>query len=311
MTLHYGYDNLKFKNPAVTVGTFDGVHRGHRYVIEMLKKRASETGGESVVVTFEPHPKMVVDSSGHGVFRLTGKDEKIQLMEKENIDHLVLINFDRDLSRMDAGSFIGNILAGKIGTRHLLVGFNNHFGRMPGGSFGDLKKIAGRYGITSEILEPVMSEALVISSSSIRDALLRGRLAEANNLLGYSYFMNGTIVGGRQIGRRLGFPTANIRPDYPEKLIPKDGVYAVETILRGSKFMGVMSIGFNPTISRKTEIRTIEVNIFDFEGDAYGEKICVIFRYRLRDEVVFETQEQLADQIARDRKEALRLLNNQ
>jgi riboflavin kinase/FMN adenylyltransferase len=308
MTVHYGYDNLKFRNPVVTTGVFDGVHRGHRFVLDMLKKRAEELPGEAVVVTFHPHPRQVLAENNQPVLLLTGLEEKISLIEKSGIEHLILINFDRDLSMMNAAGFIEKILAGKIGTRHLLVGFNHHFGRMAASDFQTIRMMANNYKISCEILEPVKSGSSAISSSGIRKALLEGRLEKANDLLGYDYFMHGIIVEGKKIGRQLGYPTANIRPACPDKLIPRDGVYAVEIILNDKKYPGVMSIGFNPTVNEKPEKRTIEVNILGFEGDIYGEKICVTFRYRLRDEIIFRNIYELAKQIEADRQKALKLL---
>lgn len=309
MDVHYGYENLNLKNSVVTVGSFDGLHRGHRYVIDMLKRRAQEIMGESVVVTFNPHPKKVVGTGEESLQLLTSDEEKIFLFRELNIDHLMFINFDRALSRMNANEFIEKILATKIGARHLLIGFNHHLGRMKC-SYEEIKNIADRLGISSEILDQIKSGDTVISSSEIRKALLEGRLEEANNLLGYNYFMYGIIIGGRKIGRKLGYPTANIKPDHPDKLIPKNGVYAVEIILNEKKYPGVMSIGFNPTVNKEKGTRSIEVNILNFSGEIYGQKIRVIFKYRLRDEMNFGSLDELARQIEHDRNEALRLLKN-
>jgi len=309
MNIYYGYENLELINSVVTVGSFDGLHRGHRYVIEILKKRARELKCESVVVTFNPHPKKVVGADGERLQLLTSNEEKILLFRELNIDHLLFLNFNRALSKMNANEFIEKILAAKICTRHLLVGFNHHLGRMQC-SFDEIKNIADGFGISSEILDQIKSGNMAISSSEIRKALLEGRLEEANNLLGYNYFMYGTIIGGRKIGRKLGFPTANIKPDNTDKLIPKDGVYAVEIILDERKYPGVMSIGSNPTVNRGKGMRSIEVNILNFSGEIYGEKIRVIFRYRLRDEMNFSSLDELSRQIEADRNEAIRLLKN-
>lgn len=306
--VHYGYSDLKFRNPVVTTGIFDGVHHGHRVVIEQIKKRAAELKGETVVVTFHPHPRQVLNQNSQTIQLLTGIEEKISLIEKCGIDHVVLINFDRDLSMMSAADFFEKILCDKIGTKHFVAGFSHHFGRMAEGDKETIRSIADNYGISYEVLEPVKIGGIIVSSSAVREALLRGRIEEANNLLGYDYFMNGKIIEGRKLGRKIGFPTANIKPDYPDKLIPGNGVYAVEIYLKDKKYYGVMSIGYNPTVNRDQNIKSVEVNIFDFEGNIYGEKVCAVFRYRIRDEMVFNTISELSRRIELDRQEALRLL---
>jgi len=308
MKVHYGYDNLKFSNPVVTTGVFDGVHRGHRVIFERLKQKAAECRGETVVVTFHPHPRQVLNDKSQTLNLLTGIDEKISLIEKCGIDHTVIINFDREISLMDASEFFEKILYGKIGARHLVIGFNHHFGRMAEGDYNTIKDIANNYGISYEILEPVKYGEISISSSAVREALLAGRIEYAANLLGYDYFINGTIIEGRKLGRKIGYPTANVQPDYPDKLIPGNGVYAVEIMVRDRKYYGAMSIGYNPTVNRDRNIKSLEVNIFDFKENIYGEKVCVIFRHRIRDEMAFGTISELKRRIELDRQEALRLL---
>ena len=197
----------------------------------------------------------------------------------------------------------------KIGTKHLIVGFNHHFGRQGEGDFDTIKKCAESFDFKVEQIRALNSESGIISSSAIRECFLNGKLEEANRLLGYSYFMNGTIVEGKKLGRKIGYPTANIKPDYHNKLIPKDGVYAVEICFEGEKYSGMLSIGLNPTVNKGTDPRTIEVNIFDFDRDIYGSKIRVIFRFRLRDEMKFESISELAEQIELDKKKAIQLLS--
>jgi riboflavin kinase/FMN adenylyltransferase len=309
MIIHKGYENLHLRNPVVTLGIFDGVHRGHLVVINGLVNRAKEINGESVIITFDPHPRTVLSGGKESLTFLTGLDEKIFLLEKTGTDHLIIIPFNRDLSNREACEFVGDVLIKKIGTKHLIVGFNHHFGRKGEGDFNAIKKCAESFNLNVEQIRALNSDSGVISSSSIRNALLDGSLEEANILLGYDYFMNGTIVGGKKLGRKIGYPTANIKTDYPDKLIPKDGVYAVEISIEGKNFKGVMSIGTNPTVNIGGEPRTIEVNIFDFDRDIYGVKVRVIFRFRLRDEVKFESISDLANQIERDKKTAIRLLS--
>jgi len=203
------------------------------------------------------------------------------------------------------------VLVEKIGIKHLMVGYDHHFGK---GREGDFKTITGcalKFGFTVERFAEVSSHKIVISSTSIREALLNGKLDEANSYLGYSYSLTGVVIPGRRIGRDLGFPTANIRPSDIYKLIPGDGVYAVGVELGGKLFKGMLSIGSNPTVNKDAGIRSIEVNIFDFDGDLYNQELRVVFRFRLRDEVRFDTFSQLIRQMELDREHALRLLSEQ
>jgi riboflavin kinase/FMN adenylyltransferase len=309
MIIHQGYENLHFRNPVVTLGIFDGVHRGHRTVIDTLVSRAKEVNGESIVITFYPHPRQVLSDNKGKLEFLTSLEEKIILLERSGINHLIIIQFDRDFSNREACEFVREVLIEKIGTKHLIVGFNHHFGRQGEGDFNAIKKCAESYDFNVEQIRALNSDSGIISSSAIRNALAEGKLEEANNLLGYSYFMNGTIVGGKRLGTKIGYPTANIKPDYLNKLIPKDGVYAVEISFNGEKYAGMMSIGLNPTVNEDTDVRTIEANIFDFDQDIYGAEICVIFRYRLRDEMKFENIGLLVRQIELDKKKTLELLS--
>jgi riboflavin kinase/FMN adenylyltransferase len=308
MFIHKGYEDLHLRNPVVTLGIFDGVHRGHLVVITGLVNRAKETNGDSVIITFDPHPKKVLSNSNEELTFLTSLEEKIFLLEKTGIDHLIIIPFDREFSNREACEFVGEVLIKKIGSKHLIVGFNHHFGRKGEGDFNAIKKCAESFNLNVEQIRALNTESGIISSSSIRNALLNGNLEEANNLLGYDYFMNGTIVTGKKLGRKIGYPTANIKPDYSDKLIPKDGVYAVEIYFEGEKYDGMMSIGLNPTVNKGSDPRTIEANIFNFNRDIYGVKIRVVFRFRLRDELKFESLEALADQIELDKKKAMQLL---
>jgi riboflavin kinase/FMN adenylyltransferase len=284
------------------------VHRGHLVVINGLVNLAKKTKGDSVIITFDPHPKKVLSNNNERLTFLNSLEEKIFLLEKTGTDHLVIIPFNRELSNREACEFVGEVLIKKIGTKHLIVGFNHHFGHKGEGDFNAIKKCAETFDLNVEQIRALNSESGIISSSSIRNALINGKLEEANNLLGYDYFMNGTIVAGRALGRKIGYPTANIKPDFPDKLIPKDGVYAIEIYIEGEKHKGMMSIGLNPTVNRGSDPRTIEANIFDFDRDIYGAKIRVIFRFRLRDELKFESLTALADQIELDKKNAMRLL---
>lgn len=307
MIIHEGYENLSLTNPVVTLGIFDGVHRGHRALLDCLVSRAIEAEGESVVITFSPHPRIVLDQNRGNLSFLTTMEEKKVLLENANIGHLIIIEFNTSFSNMKACDFIKDVLVKKIGTSHIIVGYNHHFGRSGEGDFNTIKKCTESLDFKVERVPGFNSEEGVISSSSIREALLGGRLEEGNRRLGYSYTITGTIVKGRQIGRSIGFPTANIQPDSQYKLVPSNGVYAVEVRVDGLILPGMLSIGSNPTVNSDGNSRTIEVNIFDFEKDIYGSSISVIFRKRLRDEIKFDSIEKLAVQMHQDKRQVLSL----
>lgn len=309
MVVHEGYENLNLVKPVVTLGIFDGVHRGHRALLDCLVSRAREVKGESVVITFFPHPRQVLDQNKADLSFLTTMEEKKTLLENANIDHLIVIEFNNKFSTIIACDFIKEVLVGKIGTKHLIIGYNHHFGRRGEGDFSTISQCAKSLDFIVEQVQGFHTQEGAISSSLIREALLKGRLDEANKLLGYPYTVSGTIVKGRQIGRSIGFPTANIKPDNEFKLIPAHGVYAVEVMLGEIKHAGMLSVGSNPTVNNDTGKRSIEVNILNFDEDIYGKTISVLFRKRLRDEIKFENTEQLAKQMEQDKSDTLRLLS--
>jgi len=308
MIIHKDYRNLRIPDPFVTIGVFDGVHLGHQALLRQLVAAAREKGSESVVITFDPHPKHVLSQDNENLLFLTTLTEKGKLLEKLMVDHLIVINFTKDLGNIEARDFIRDVLVKSIGIKHLLVGYNNQFGKARGGDISKIREYARVYGFTVDQAEGVSGEEGIISSTAIREALLSGDLANANKWLGYSYQVTGKVVEGKKLGRSLGFPTANIKPDEDHKLIPANGVYAVEVLIENELRQGVLSIGYNPTVDPGRKTRSIEVNIFDFEDDLYGKSVTVFFRYRLRDEKRFENTDQLRKQMAHDRDEALKLL---
>jgi riboflavin kinase/FMN adenylyltransferase len=308
MIIHDGYENLNLVHPVVTVGVFDGVHLGHRALLDYVVSSARKERGESVVVTFNPHPRLVLSEKTGGLTFLSTLDEKKKLLSESPIDHLIIMNFTRELSEMEASLFIQEILVKRIGVKHLIVGYDNHFGKSKKGNFKKIRECAEIYKFTVEQAGGISSPEGIISSTSIRNALLKGQLEDANRWLGYSYSLTGTVIEGRQLGRSFGFPTANIKPDDSHKLIPANGVYAVEALVGKKLFPGMLSIGFNPTVNKGRIIRSIEVHIFDFSGDLYNQAVIIIFRFRLRDEKRFENVKQLAEQMKLDKQEAMRLL---
>jgi len=309
MIIHEGYENLNLVAPVVTLGIFDGVHRGHRALLDCLVTRAKEAQGESVVITFFPHPRLVLEKNNINLSFLSTIEEKKVLLEKANIDHLIIIEFNIEFSRIQACDFIKDILVRKIGTKHLIIGYNHHFGKSGEGDFNTIKQCSESLAFRVEQVQGFHTDEGVISSSSIRKALLKGNLDDANRWLGYSYSMSGSIVEGRKIGRSIGFPTANIVPENQHKLIPGDGVYAVEVKLDKKAYPGMLSIGSNPTVNSDSTIKSIEVHILNFNKDLYGRNIIVIFRKRLRDEKKFDNLKKLTQQMELDKQDTLRFFS--
>jgi riboflavin kinase/FMN adenylyltransferase len=308
MIIHEGYENLNLAAPVVTLGIFDGVHRGHRTLLDILVSRAREENGESVVITFSPHPRVVLEHNHLKLSFLTTMEEKKVLLEKAHVDHLIILEFTKQFSKIDACDFVEDILIKKIGTKHLIIGYNHHFGRKGEGDFKTIKQCTKSLDFNIEQVQGLHTEEGAISSSLIREALLKGNLDVANNMLGYFYSLTGTVVSGKQIGRSIGFPTANIKPADKYKLIPATGVYAVEVQYEGKIFPGMLNIGSNPTVNSDVRVRNIEVYILNFEENIYGKEITVIFRKRLRDEKKFENTRQLAEQMEIDKQDTIRLL---
>lgn len=263
MIIHEGYENLNLAAPVVTLGIFDGVHRGHRTLLDILVSRAREENGESVVITFSPHPRVVLEHNHLKLSFLTTMEEKKVLLEKAHVDHLIILEFTKLFSKIDACDFVEDILIKKIGTKHLIIGYNHHFGRKGEGDFKTIKQCTKSLDFNIEQVQGLHTEEGAISSSLIREALLKGNLDVANNMLGYFYSLTGTVVSGKQIGRSIGFPTANIKPADKYKLIPATGVYAVEVQYEGKIFPGMLNIGSNPTVNSDVRVRNIEVYILN------------------------------------------------
>ena len=296
-------------NPVVTTGIFDGVHRGHRLLLDNLVSKAKMLGGESVVITFSPHPRLVLDKNPGGLSFLTSPGEKMNLLEASGVDHLIIVEFTLEFSTVGACTFVKEVLVDKIGTRHLVIGYDHHFGKGGEGDFKTIEQCAGMYQLDVERIMGFYFKGGPVSSSSIRKALSAGDLEDANSRLGYNYSISGTVVEGRQIGRTIGFPTANIVPEYLHKHIPRNGVYAVEVVISDARYEGMLSIGSNPTVNNDPLKRYIEVNILNFNKNIYGEKITLIFRKRLRDELKFENAFHLGEQIKIDREDVVRFFS--
>jgi len=310
MQVYKEQDRYDIKNPVVTVGIFDGVHRGHQHILKTLAEYRDRVKGESVILTFWPHPRIFLANDKYIFKLLNTLEEKKGLLEKAGVDHLIILPFTRRISNETACEFIEEILVNKIGTRHLLVGADNQFGKDRAGDFKAIKSCSDKFGIEVNQLELQIAGEEKISSTRIRDALWNGDVRLANRLLGYDFFFRGRIVTGKKIGRKMGFPTANIFSDETYKLIPKVGVYAVEVLLEDDKYGGMLNIGFRPTVNYTGEPPSVEVHIFDFDKEIYGQKATLLFKERIRDEKKFDNIDLLVEQLKQDKIDALEILKN-
>lgn len=291
----------------VTIGIFDGVHRGHVEILRRIRELASVYNGESVVITLWPHPRFVLQPENTEFRLLASLDEKTELIARHGIDNLIILPFDRNLANITYDRFVSDYLVGRIGARHVVVGFNHHFGKDRKGTFENLQISAREHGIKAERLEQVIIDNTHVSSSAVRHMIEEGRIGAANNILGYPYFIQGKVVEGIKLGRKLGYPTANILLSEPGKLLPRNGVYAVVVKIDGHVHKGMLSIGIRPTIDLPRHDRTIEVNLFDFDQDLYGKQIRISFLEWLRSEKKFDSLQELKEQIAKDKEEIISL----
>lgn len=301
MKIHRDLENFKAKNPVVTIGTFDGVHLGHRKIISRLQELARAVDGESVIFTFDPHPRKVVAPSETNLRLLTSLDEKISLFERAGIDHLVVYPFTSEFAQLSYEQFVEQILVGKIHTKSLVVGYDHKFGKGRAGDFDLLKSCADRLGFQIEKLDVLLINESNVSSTKIREAIQLGDFETANAYLGYQFTLHGTVVEGQKIGRTINYPTANVDTSDPDKIIPGYGVYAVRVSVRNQEYRGMLNIGSRPTVNHNADHRTVEVNILDFDDDIYGEPIEVVFYHKLREEQKFASLDALKEQLAKDR----------
>jgi riboflavin kinase/FMN adenylyltransferase len=316
MQVHKNIDALPlFRNAVVTIGTFDGVHEGHRQIINELKKEAEETGGETVIITFHPHPRKVVSSAILGIRLINTLDERIELLGKLGIDHLIIVPFTEVFANQPAEDYIKDFLVAKFHPHTIIIGYDHRFGRDRLGDYRLLEKKSKEYNyILKEIPKHILDD-ISISSTNIREAILHSDINTANKLLGYDFFFSGEVVHGDKLGRKLGYPTANLKISDEEKIIPGNGIYAVYADIPvqgsdshppGSLLKGMMSIGFRPTVDGKK--RVIEVNLFDFNKEIYGQELRVYVKKYLREEIKFNSLDELVKQIDQDKIESLKVL---
>ena len=312
MQVHYNIDELPLiEQSVITIGSFDGVHTGHAAILNQLKFEAAKIGGETVVITFHPHPRKILHAL-EAPSLLTSLDERIRLFQKTGIDHLVIVPFDLRFSELEASEYIDQILVGHFHPKVIVIGFDHRFGKERKGDYLLLKTMGEQLGYeVVEIPEKILKDSK-ISSTNIRKTLMEGRISETTMLLGYYYQLEGLVIRGDQLGRTLGFPTANMAITETEKLIPTTGVYAVNVKIKKAdqtiEAKGMMNIGYRPTVNGKE--RRIEVNIFDFNEDIYDLTICVELIAFIRNEMKFSGLDALKAQLAAD-KEQISLIHEE
>lgn len=300
MKVYHNLNEFKpLKQAIATVGTFDGVHIGHQKLLKRIQELAEREKGETVLLTFHPHPRLVLFPDDNDLKLITTLDERIERLSRTGLDHLIVHPFTSEFSRTTAIEYVRDILIKQIGVKKLVIGYDHHFGRNREGSLDNLKEMAPTFGFEVEEIPAQEIKDVNVSSTKIRNALNEGDVKKANSFLGYHFQLSGTVVKGSEIGSSLGFPTANIEVDNPNKIIPAPGVYATQAVINGREYKSMTNLGFRPTVHENSQL-TIESHLFNFDMDIYGETITLRFIDRIREEVKFDNRESLKDQIAKD-----------
>lgn len=290
---------VEIKNPVVTIGTFDGVHLGHQKIIDQLNLEANKIGGESVLLTFDPHPRIVLFPENHGVQLIQTLEEKFRVLEQISLKNVVLVPFTKEFSGLSAIEFVEKILVGNLKAKKVVIGYDHQFGRNREGTIEFLKSVSGKYGFEVIEISAKSIDEINISSTKIRDSLLRGDIETAKLFLSRPFEISGLVIKGNQLGRTLGYPTANIQVSSDLKLIPANGVYAVRVKIADQFHFGVMNIGKKPTVNSSNE-KSLEVHIFDFNKDIYGDLITVFMEKHIRNEKKFANLDELKRAISND-----------
>ncbi len=312
MKIYNHIDEFKqIHNAVVTIGTFDGVHIGHQKIISRLQEVARKNGGETVILTFFPHPRMILHPDDLNIKLISTMDEKAEKLASLGVDHLIITPFTRDFSNLSPQEYIKEVLVEKIGTRHIIIGYDHRFGKDRKGGLKELQSYASEFGFDVEEIPEQDINDVAVSSTKIRNAILSGDAKTASEFLGYAFQLSGKVIKGDQLGRVLGFPTANLFIEENYKLIPSDGIYAVSVDFRDTETSsksakGMAYIGHRPTINGMS--RNIEVNIFDFNEDIYGQNIRINFLEHLRGDKKFNSLEELKEQLIKDEKAARKIL---
>jgi riboflavin kinase/FMN adenylyltransferase len=300
MQIHRGLQHLpQFKNAVLTIGTYDGVHFGHQQIIKRIHDLAKEINGESILLTFDPHPRLVLNPNDDKLKLISTIDEKEDLLSPYGLDHLVIAEFSKEFASMDASDYVEKILVNNFHPKKIVIGYDHHFGKDRKGNIQLLRELAPKYNFEVEEIPAQTIDEIGVSSTKVRNALLAGDIKTANQLLAHPFSIKGKVVHGDKIGRVLGFPTANIEISNPHKLIPASGVYAVKIKIEGAYYKGALSIGYRETVFDNSKL-TIEVFILDFDGDLYDKELDMIFVTYLRPQIKYENWDLLKEQIKKD-----------
>ena len=304
MKVHTNIQELPvFRNAVITIGTFDGVHTGHQQIIKQLKEEAIAVDGETIIITFHPHPRKVVSSVITGVRLINTLAERIELLARAGVDHLVVVAFTDFFANQSADEYIRDFLVARFQPHSIITGFDHHFGKERAGNFKLLQERSVQYNYQLKEIPEHLLDAIKVSSTQIREHILHNNIEEANRLLGYDFFFEGEVVHGDKIGRTIGYPTANLKNADEEKITPGDGIYAVYASVNDNMYKGMMSIGFRPTVNGKK--RVTEVNLFDFDKEIYKQVIRVYVKKYLRSEVKFDGLHALKEQLHKDKSDSV------
>ena len=306
MKIKTASDYEQIKSSVITIGTFDGVHVGHQQIIHRLVDTARKNDLQALVLTFFPHPRMVIQNDAN-VKLINTIDEKAKQLEQLGVDHLVVKEFTKSFSRLTALEYVRDILVNKLKVKHIIVGYDHHFGRNRTANINELKEFGAFYDFEVTEIEPQEVDDVAVSSTKIRSAILKGNIPTANKFLGYNFMLTGTVIKGKGLGKTLDFPTANIQIEAAYKLIPKHGVYVVKSQIKGVEVFGMMNIGKNPTVSEGNQTK-IEVHFFDFSANLYGAVLKIELLDHLRSEIKFPNIEALKLQLEKDKVDATNAL---
>ena len=306
MKIKTAADYKQIKSSVITIGTFDGVHIGHQQIIHRLVDTARKNDLQALVLTFFPHPRMVIQNDAN-IKLINTIDEKAKQLEQLGVDHLVVKEFTKSFSRLTALEYVRDILVNKLKVKHIIVGYDHHFGRNRTANINELKEFGAFYDFEVTEIEPQEVDDVAVSSTKIRSAILEGNIPTANKFLGYNFMLTGTVIKGKGLGKTLDFPTANIQIEAAYKLIPKHGVYVVKSQIKGVEVFGMMNIGKNPTVSEGNQTK-IEVHFFDFSANLYGAVLKIELLDHLRSEIKFPNIEALKLQLEKDKADATNAL---
>ncbi len=306
MKIKTAADYKQINSSVITIGTFDGVHVGHQQIIHRLVDTARKNDLQALVLTFFPHPRMVIQNDAN-IKLINTIDEKAKQLEQLGVDHLVVKEFTKSFSRLTALEYVRDILVNKLKVKHIIVGYDHHFGRNRTANINELKEFGAFYDFEVTEIEPQEVDDVAVSSTKIRSAILEGNILTANKFLGYNFMLTGTVIKGKGLGKTLDFPTANIQIEAAYKLIPKHGVYVVKSQIKGVEVFGMMNIGKNPTVSEGNQTK-IEVHFFDFSANLYGAVLKIELLDHLRSEIKFPNIEALKLQLEKDKVDATNAL---